>query len=35
VARAQQAWAGAGLPGSGSVSVEQLEQARLAARAAE
>ena len=35
VARAQQAWAGAGLPGNGSVSVEQLEQARLAARAAE
>jgi hypothetical protein len=32
VARAQQAWAVAGLPGSGPVSVDQLERARMAAR---
>lgn len=32
VARAQQAWQGAGLPESGPVSVDQLEQARGAAR---
>jgi hypothetical protein len=34
VARAQRAWTEAGLPGSGPVSVEQLEQARAVARAA-
>jgi len=34
VARAQQAWTAAGLPGSGPVSVDQLEQARVAAREA-
>jgi hypothetical protein len=34
VARAQQAWTDAGLPGSGPVSVGQLEQARTAARSA-
>ena len=34
VARAQQAWTVAGLPGSGPVSVDQLEQARAAAREA-
>jgi hypothetical protein len=34
VARAQQAWTEAGLPGSGLVSVDQLEQARAAVRAA-
>jgi hypothetical protein len=34
VARAQQAWQAAGLPESGPVSVDQLEQARGAARAA-
>src|ERR1700753_2578701 len=34
VARAQQAWTEAGLPGSGPVSVDQLEQARTAARPA-
>jgi len=34
VARAQAAWTAAGLPGSGPVSVGQLEQARAAARAA-
>jgi hypothetical protein len=34
VARAQQAWTVAGLPGSGPVSVDQLEQARMAAREA-
>jgi hypothetical protein len=32
VTRAQQAWTVAGLPGSGPVSVDQLEQARMAAR---
>ncbi len=32
--RAQQAWTVAGLPGSGPVSVDQLEQARVAAREA-
>ena len=32
VARAQQAWTAAGLPGTGPVSVGQLEQAREAAR---
>ena len=32
VARAQQAWQAAGLPGTGPVSVDQLEQARGAAR---
>ena len=32
VARAQQAWAATGLPGSGPVDVDQLEQARAAAR---
>ena len=32
-ARAQQAWQGAGLPETGPVSVDQLEQARAAARA--
>jgi hypothetical protein len=31
VARAQAAWTSAGLPGSGTVSVEQLERARAAA----
>jgi hypothetical protein len=30
VARAQEAWAAAGLPAAGSVSIEQLEQARSA-----
>ena len=34
VARAQEAWQAAGLPGSGPVSAEQLEQARAAAREA-
>jgi hypothetical protein len=34
VARAQQAWQAAGLPGSGTITVEQLEQARAAARSA-
>ncbi len=34
VARAQRAWTEAGLPGSGPVSVDQLEQARAVARAA-
>ena len=34
VARAQQAWLAAGLPEAGPVSVEQLEQARTAAREA-
>jgi hypothetical protein len=34
VARAQQAWIVAGLPGNGPVSVDQLEQARVAAREA-
>ena len=34
VARAQQAWTVAGLPGSGPVTVGQLEQARAAAREA-
>jgi hypothetical protein len=34
VARAQEAWAAAGLPGAGPVSVTQLEQARAAARGA-
>lgn len=34
VARAQQAWQAAGLPETGPVSVDQLEQARSAARAA-
>ena len=34
VARAQQAWTAIGLPGDGPVSVDQLEQARVAARAA-
>ncbi len=34
VARAQEAWLAAGLPQAGSVSVEQLEQARGAARTA-
>ena len=34
VARAQQAWTVTGLPGSGPVSVDQLEQARVAAREA-
>jgi hypothetical protein len=33
-ARAQDAWAAAGLPGTGPVSVDQLEQARAAARKA-
>lgn len=32
VARAQQAWTAAGLPGSGPVTPDQLEQARAAAR---
>jgi hypothetical protein len=32
VTRAQQAWQAAGLPGSGPISVDQLEQARGAAR---
>jgi hypothetical protein len=32
VARAQEAWLAAGLPGTGPVSVDQLEQARAAAR---
>jgi hypothetical protein len=34
VARAQQAWQAAGLPETGPISVDQLEQARGAARAA-
>ena len=34
VARAQRAWAAAGLPGSGPVSVDQLEHAREVAREA-
>jgi len=34
VARAQQAWLSAGLPGAGPVSIDQLEQARMAAREA-
>ena len=34
VPRAQEAWTAAGLPGSGPVSVGQLEQARAAARSA-
>ena len=34
MARAQEAWTAAGLPGTGPVSVEQLEQARAAARQA-
>ncbi len=34
VARAQQAWTATGLPGTGLVSVDQLEQARVAAREA-
>jgi hypothetical protein len=34
VARAQRAWADAGLPGSGPISVDQLEQARGVAREA-
>ena len=34
VARAQDAWIAAGLPGTGPVSAEQLEQARAAAREA-
>jgi hypothetical protein len=33
-ARAQEAWAAAGLPGTGPVAVDQLEQARAAARTA-
>ena len=32
VARAQEAWMAAGLPGTGPISVDQLEQARAAAR---
>ena len=31
-ARAQEAWTAVGLPGTGPVSVDQLEQARTAAR---
>jgi hypothetical protein len=34
-ARAQEAWTAAGLPGTGPVSVEQLEQARTVARKAQ
>ena len=34
VARAQHAWTATGLPGTGLVSVDQLEQARVAAREA-
>ena len=34
VTRAPQAWTVAGLPGGGPVSIEQLEQARVAAREA-
>ena len=34
VARAQEAWAAAGLPGTGPVSADQLEHARAAARQA-
>ena len=34
VARAQEAWLTAGLPGTGPVSAEQLEQARAAVREA-
>jgi hypothetical protein len=34
VARAQEAWTAAGLPGTGPVSIDQLEQARAAAREA-
>ena len=34
VARAQKAWAAAGLPGTGPVSADQLEQARAAVREA-
>ena len=33
-ARAQEAWLSAGLPGTGPVSVDQMEQARAAARKA-
>jgi hypothetical protein len=33
-ARAQDAWAAAGLPGTGPVTVDQLEQARTTARTA-
>jgi hypothetical protein len=32
VARAQEAWMAAGLPGTGPISADQLEQARAAAR---
>lgn len=35
VARAQQAWIAVGLPGTGAISVDQLEQARTAARVAD
>jgi hypothetical protein len=34
VARAQEAWVAAGLPGTGPISADQLEQARAAAREA-
>ena len=34
MARAQEAWAAAGLPGTGPISVDQMEQARAAARKA-
>ena len=34
MARAQEAWAAAGLPGTGPISVDQMEQARAAARTA-
>jgi len=34
MARAQEAWAAAGLPGTGPISVDQMEQARAAARMA-
>jgi hypothetical protein len=33
-ARAQEAWAAAGLPATGPVSVDELDQARAAAREA-
>jgi hypothetical protein len=33
-ARAQEAWAAAGLPGTGPISVDQMEQGRAAARKA-
>jgi hypothetical protein len=34
VARAQQAWTASGMPGTGPITVDQLERARVAARQA-